>query len=232
MFFKKLRIIFFLIFLCIILISINVNSAFQTGDNEEFINAFAEDKLLRLHVIANTNSPRDQYIKRLVRERLTEYIAFLASSGNLDLDIMELEEYLNTILEKEAVKYKARVELGEYYFPTRTYDEFRLIAGNYKALKVILGKGEGSNWWCVLLPPLCIEEAESIDGEKKLEFRLKIVELLQGLDKKGKIEYVEDRELVKLEDKFNKIEIKTLYEVKPLYKEFKLIDIDLLKPFT
>src|SRR5690606_41673730 len=75
-----------LIFLCIILMSINVNSAFQTGDNEEFINAFAEDKLLRLHVIANTNSPRDQYIKRLVRERLTEYIAFLADRKSTRLN--------------------------------------------------------------------------------------------------------------------------------------------------
>ncbi|NLJ84459.1 MAG: stage II sporulation protein R [Halanaerobiaceae bacterium] len=232
MVFKRLRIILFLIFLCIILMSINVNSAFQSGDNEGLINAFAEDNLLRLHVIANTNSPRDQYIKRLVRDRITEYIASLAASGKLEIDNLILEEYLGMILKEEGVKYKARVELGEYYFPTRTYDELRLEAGNYKALKVILGKGEGSNWWCVLLPPLCIEEAENIDSDKKLEFRLKIVEWLQGKDKEEKMNYAENKELVKLVDTFSKMELKPLFEVEPFYEEFKLIDIELLKPLT
>ena len=123
MFFKKLRIILFLIFVTIVILSINANSAFLLKEKGDYINAFTEDNLLRLHVIANSNSPKDQYIKRLVRERLIEHIR---SNDNLNLDLQALEEYINGILEKEGVKYRGRLELGEFDFPARTYAELRL----------------------------------------------------------------------------------------------------------
>lgn len=74
-----------------------------------------------------------------MRERLIEHIR---SNDNLNLDLQALEEYINGILEKEGVKYRGRLELGEFDFPARTYAELRLAAGNYLALKIILGKGE------------------------------------------------------------------------------------------
>ena len=219
MFFKKLRIILFLIFVTIVILSINANSAFLLKEKGDYINAFTEDNLLRLHVIANSNSPKDQYIKSLVRERLIEHIR---SNDNLNLDLQALEEYINGILEKEGVKYRGRLELGEFDFPARTYAELRLAAGNYLALKIILGKGEGSNWWCVLLPPLCIEEAENNASDKKLELRLKMVEWIRDLNKKEVIESPENKKLVTLGDNFKEIKLE------PAWPEFKLIDIEVL----
>lgn len=126
------------------------------------------DQLLRLHVVGASNSKEDQDVKLLVRD------AVLASleEGLEDLtDPQEAYDYVQKMLPKvEAAANRClaaagfsdtvAVSLTEEAFPTREYDTFSLPAGVYKALRVVIGEGEGRNWWCVVFPQLCMGTEE------------------------------------------------------------------------
>ena len=110
--------------------------------------------LVRLHVIANSDSDADQAEKLAVRDKV------LALLSPLLAKCRTREEAVDIILthqpELEALGDVA-VTLDTEYYPTRTYDTFSLPAGEYLSLRVILGAGQGHNWWCVVFPPLCTE---------------------------------------------------------------------------
>ncbi|MFP4661148.1 MAG: stage II sporulation protein R [Halanaerobiales bacterium] len=174
---KKIKIYLFVILCTIIIMNLNVNSAFVSRDASELINAYKNNNLVRLHVLANSNSPFDQYIKRKIRNQVLNYMRKFADDKNLKVEnqIGDINDYINNILELEGVDYQASVELGTYDFPERTYDDLTLPAGRYEALKITLGNGRGANWWCVLLPPMCIEDQneENLEaGEIKIKFKI------------------------------------------------------------
>lgn len=130
--------------------------------------AYTPDNLIRFHVIANSDTPSDQALKLKVRDRiLAETKPFLADIS----DPREAEEVLGknlTLIQSAAqsevlaqgYSYPVRVEMGEFQFPSRAYGTKVLLAGEYKALRVIIGEGEGRNWWCVIFPPLCFLNVE------------------------------------------------------------------------
>ena len=179
---KKIRILLVLFSLAVILMSINVNSAIVLKQSNEDIRAFKNNNLLRFHVIANSNTTRDQYIKRKIRDNVITYMSKYERKTFIDFaeEIDDLNIYINDILKKEGLNYKADIELGRYYFPSRTYEDMTLSAGDYKALQILLGQAKGSNWWCVLLPAVCIENEEQEDDTlaDKIEFRFKILKWL------------------------------------------------------
>ena len=129
------------------------------------------NKLIRLHVIANSDSDADQALKLKVRDAVTgELEAMLKSSGSRD----EAEETLNANLQlisglcedtirREGYDYCVSVTLGVENYPTRVYDTFSLPAGEYLSLKITIGSGEGKNWWCVVFPPVCYTAATKED---------------------------------------------------------------------
>ncbi|MFW5976376.1 MAG: stage II sporulation protein R [Bacillota bacterium] len=201
---KRVKILLLIIILSIIYLSINVNSALVPADSSPLIRAYKNEDLIRLHVIANNNSPRDQYIKRRVRDRVNQYIQDKKIKNNIEESIDGVENDVNQFLKNEGVNYSARVESGEFYFPERTYGNIQLPSGKYKAFRIVLGEGQGSNWWCVLLPPVCVEtekeetideagESVNIASEKKISFRLKSAEIFD-------IDKVSDWELLNLEN--------------------------------
>ncbi|MEG2119611.1 MAG: stage II sporulation protein R [Pseudoflavonifractor sp.] len=123
------------------------------------------DKVIRLHIIANSDSAADQALKLQVRDRI------LAQSGALfsqNLPVEEAERQLTAHLGEFAAagaevvgqagySYPVSASLEhEVWFPTKQYTDFALPAGNYTALRVVLGDGQGRNWWCVVFPPLCL----------------------------------------------------------------------------
>lgn len=194
---KRIQIFFLVIILSIIYLSINVNSAFVIKDSAELINAYKNHNLVRLHVIANSNSPRDQYLKRKVRNKIIK--SFAADLKNEDYQAgltQNNTEKIRAVIENEltekGVKYSTRISFGNYFFPRRTYGNYTLPSGKYKALKITLGKGQGSNWWCVLLPPLCIEyNMSKIDNSNfkgdlttntDVKFQFKMAEVLDEID--------------------------------------------------
>ncbi len=162
------------------------------------------NNVIRLHILANSDSEKDQNVKLLVRDTLLSCGSELFN-GTICVD--NAEEYLerekdilikkaNEVLLQNGFDYKADMFLVKEYFSTREYESFTLPAGEYLALKVILGKGEGHNWWCVMFPPLCLPAAtqktnteiilgqngsEIISNPVKYEMKFKIIEIIEEI---------------------------------------------------
>lgn len=121
------------------------------------------DKVVRLHVLANSDSEEDQALKLKVRDVVLERAtAILEQSADrreaesrLRGEMLELERIAAEEIAAEGYNYPVTVELENTDFPTKEYDGFTLPAGEYLALRVIIGEGQGQNWWCVVFPPLC-----------------------------------------------------------------------------
>ncbi len=124
--------------------------------------------VLRLHIIANSDSPEDQEVKLTVRDKILEAGSELFENET-ELSVAEDKAKTNlklfkstadNILEKNNFSYTATAEIGNAYFETREYEDFTLPAGNYRSLIIKLGEGKGKNWWCVVFPAVCIPAAE------------------------------------------------------------------------
>ena len=112
------------------------------------------DKVVRLHVIAASDSTEDQRVKLEVRDALLAYLTprLEAASGAQDAA---------AVIAATTSGVSARVELGRETYPTREYETFSLPAGVYTSLRITLGAGSGRNWWCVVYPPLCTSGVET-----------------------------------------------------------------------
>lgn len=124
-------------------------------------------KLLRLHVIAASDEPEEQALKLRVRDAVLDYLSPLLE-GAADRDaaraILACElENVRAAAETAAEGREVRVTLGQERYPLRQYEGFTLPAGTYESLRVVLGEGEGQNWWCIVFPPLCIT---AVEGDK------------------------------------------------------------------
>ena len=121
------------------------------------------DKVVRLHVLANSDSEEDQALKLRVRDVvLARATAILEQSADrreaesrLRGQLLELERLAQQEIEAAGYSYPVSVELRNTAFPTKEYEGFTLPAGEYLALRVVIGAGAGQNWWCVVFPPLC-----------------------------------------------------------------------------
>lgn len=122
------------------------------------------DSVLRLHVLANSDSDADQALKLKVRDRILEEAEQILPE---DSTVEEAAEILKGNLERlakagaqvvaeEGYGYTVMAEVCETRFPTKYYDGFSMPAGQYRALRIVIGEGEGQNWWCVVFPPLCL----------------------------------------------------------------------------
>lgn len=129
--------------------------------------------IVRLHVLANSDTVEDQALKLKVRDAVIEYMEKqddLNSAGEarkyLSENLNRLEEIAEGVIASEGYDYSARANLGVRYIPEKAYGGITFPAGNYEALNITIGRGEGENWWCVLFPPLCLlEEGTATDDE-------------------------------------------------------------------
>ena len=127
------------------------------------------DNTLRLHVLANSDSEKDQELKLLVRDAVVEYTGSLSQGCSNIKDAYELyssnlgsiRDEAQRVVYENGYYYNVSVTLGKEYYPEKEYDGIRLPEGRYTSLKVNIGEAEGQNWWCVLFPPLCVEAAEA-----------------------------------------------------------------------
>lgn len=121
------------------------------------------DRVVRLHVLANSDSREDQALKLKVRDRILEVAEPLLEDSSdreeaesaLTAALPQLEQAAEAEIAAAGYDYTVTARLEETEFPTREYDGFALPAGEYLALRVVIGAGEGQNWWCVVFPPLC-----------------------------------------------------------------------------
>ena len=129
-------------------------------------------KVIRLHVIANSDSPEDQALKLRVRDRvLARAQEILEQSADMEqaeqaltAALPELTREARETLAAEGCAQPVQARLEPAEFPTKDYDGFSLPAGKYLALRVIIGQGAGQNWWCVVFPPLCTAAAQWQDA--------------------------------------------------------------------
>ena len=119
-------------------------------------------KVVRLHIIPNSNSTFDQNLKLQVRDKIVEYLSpKLLKSNSIEESKTIIANNLENIKEisqqitSQYSNYDINVSLGESKFPTKNYDNYSFPAGTYDALKITIGEGAGNNWWCVMFPPLC-----------------------------------------------------------------------------
>lgn len=130
-----------------------------------------KDDVVRLHILANSDSETDQGVKLKIRDALLQTNASILSNDVTKENAKEYFEKSKDILLKTAEEtlkengfdYEVKITLQEEYFNTRTYGNLTFPAGQYTALKVVLGEGEGKNWWCVMFPPLCVPAADGIE---------------------------------------------------------------------
>ena len=130
------------------------------------------DSTLRLHVIANSDTDTDQALKLKVRDAVVEHISgYDATSKEEALtavmaDTELIEDIAKAVLVENGVFQDVKIEIGEEEYPIRYYEDFSLPAGVYTSVRVIIGEGEGQNWWCVLFPPICSSYASEWDEEE------------------------------------------------------------------
>ena len=131
------------------------------------------DKLIRLHVVANSDEAHDQELKLRVRDAVLAALApsleGVTDAGTARAIVAEQLPLVETAAQREIVRsgynYNVSASLRTESFPTRRYDTFSLPAGVYEALRVEIGGAGGQNWWCVVFPPLCNELSVGDEGE-------------------------------------------------------------------
>ena len=125
------------------------------------------DTVVRLHVLANSDTEEDQALKLIVRDSVlaaaAPYLEGCTSQAEaveaLTAHLSDLETAAAETITAEGYDYPVTILLGEEDYPTRAYEACAFPAGTYVSLRVLIGEGEGQNWWCCLFPPLCLSAA-------------------------------------------------------------------------
>lgn len=158
--------------------------------------------VLRLHVIANSDSQEDQQLKLKVRDALLKEgknifdgsVTKENAEEKIRKEKEKLEDTAKTVIKENGFDYNVEITVTEEFFNTRTYEKVTLPAGKYMAVRVLIGESAGKNWWCVMFPPLCIpatqtdinlfldeKEVKLVEANPKYEPRFKIVEIYESI---------------------------------------------------
>ena len=152
--------------------------------NADMVGSFSQntsinEEYLRIHIRADSNEAQAQAVKYYVRDALVEYLTPLvaeyptraAALQGVSAHLQALSAVAERVLRERGFDYGARAQLRLEEFPTRIYDGYTLLAGQYMALIVELGSGAGDNWWCVVYPPLCFaaENGQSVVYKSKIK---------------------------------------------------------------
>ena len=185
--------------------AISTSSTVHAADMQKSI----AGKILRFHVLANSDSEADQNVKKQVRDAVGAYIEpYLLECENIEETRATVNDHMDEIiavsketLAENGFTYGASAELTHTDFPEKTYGDYTFPAGNYEALEITLGNGAGHNWWCVLYPNMCFrgsvyevvdddakenlkevltpDEYESVFDSGKYEIKLKILDIFR-----------------------------------------------------
>lgn len=154
----------------------------KTQDENRILNYDeVKDTLIRFHVIANSDKDEDQNLKLKVKNKVIDYLyPYLNASESLEQSrkiikdkMDEVKKLAEQVIKDNNYKYGVKVELSRENFPEKSYGKITLPQGNYEAFRIIIGSGQGKNWWCVMFPPLCfVDETKAEVEYDKTESRL------------------------------------------------------------
>ncbi|MCI5656815.1 MAG: stage II sporulation protein R [Candidatus Pseudoruminococcus sp.] len=135
-----------------------------------------ESRVLRLHILANSDSESDQALKLKVRDAILEISPEIFGNTSskqeaikrAKADLPKIIDEAERVIKAEGYNYNVRAEVVNDKFNTRVYENFTLPAGDYDAVRIIIGSGSGHNWWCVMFPALCLPSAEGNELQNEL----------------------------------------------------------------
>lgn len=161
------------------------------------------DNVLRLHILANSDSEEDQALKLKVRDAILKSGESIFSGAEnakeAERKILagsdELLKVAESVIKEEGYDYDVSFEITDDSFPTRTYGDITLPSGEYRAVRLVIGEGEGKNWWCIMFPALCLpgasetsldavlseDEIELVESNPEIDVRFKIAEVFENL---------------------------------------------------
>ena len=155
------------------------------------------EKILRFHVIANSDSREDQELKLKVRDavglymkdQMKEVTNRKEAEETANANLKKIEKVAEDVIAKEGRSYTVNAFIGPVDFPVKTYGAYSFPAGTYEAVEVVIGEGAGKNWWCVMYPNMCFEGSvyEVVDGksEKVLKDTLSETEYQSLMEEKN-----------------------------------------------
>ena len=178
-----------IIFLLSIIISLTALGfgGFSTKEAPRYVlnvqNQAVSGEYLRIHIRADSNEDSAQAVKYKVRDEVVAYLTPLVAgyetkedaADGITQNLVNIRKVAEGVLQKEGFVYGATAEVAVENFPTRVYGDYTLPAGEYTALIVRLGRGEGDNWWCVVYPPLCFAATDA-----DVVYKSKIKEIIDG----------------------------------------------------
>lgn len=161
------------------------------------------NNVFRLHILANSDSEADQSLKLKVRDKVLEYTQQIYGEADSlieaeNITAVELQNIANiaqNAVYENGYNYPVKVQICNMYFDTRYYDDITMPAGNYDALRITIGSGQGHNWWCVMYPSVCIGASSDYNSlkekttddeyklltESKVVYKFKIVEYFEKI---------------------------------------------------
>ena len=169
---RNFSLIVFLLFIYVFICAQNYVSAVSNN---------LSDAVFRLHVLANSDSAEDQALKLKVRDSLLNYMNDICSNCTTKEEAISLanenkknfQQIAEQTISENGYNYPVKINIDNFYFPTKNYGDISLPAGFYDALRVEIGKAEGRNWWCVMFPSLCFVDVSSgiVPEESKEELQ-------------------------------------------------------------
>lgn len=186
----------------LILVAVSATGVYAYNTNKNI-----SEKIIRLHILGNSNNIFDQEIKYRIRDKVMEKYDLKGENVQEQYKLIEknldnIKNDVDTWLMELGVDYRCSVSLTKDVFPTKQYGNLKLPYGKYTALKIILGNGDGRNWWCVMFPPMCFTEGTvgmideesdqylkenlssgdySLITDSNVEIRFKIVEIFNKI---------------------------------------------------
>ena len=165
---RNLSLLLLLLFLYVFICAENYVSAVSNNLSQA---------VFRLHVLANSDSDEDQTLKLKVRDGLLDYMNTICSNCSTKDEAISIatnhqndfQQIAENIIKSNGYSYPVKINIGNFYFPTKNYGDISLPAGPYDALRVEIGEAKGKNWWCVMFPSLCFIDVSSgiVDTEAK-----------------------------------------------------------------
>lgn len=182
-----------IVFLLIVILSLNSCTSSKLVDDSSSVNELVyEDianKIIRFHVIANSNNDEDQALKLKVRDKVIEFVSnSLKESNSLDesrqfilKNKSNIEDIAKDVIIQSGYSYNVTSSLSRENFPDKLYGDVVFPQGEYEAYRILIGEAKGENWWCVMFPPLCF-----VDGTKEAIDSTEVVDKLNNNKEKVK----------------------------------------------
>ena len=208
------------------------------------------NEAIRLRILANSNQESDQKLKRAIRDEvnkgINKWVAELTSIEEarkvIKSHLPDIEAIAEEVMVRENNVQKMKVDFGKTVFPTKLYGQYLYPAGEYEAIKITLGEGEGENWWCVLFPPLCFldfnsgtavasesnyddsstvseQSSEEEDLETEIEIDEQEVEVLETASQSQMATSQAVAEETKYDDTVEKMEVASEQDTPPVYED-------------